>query len=248
MGKKILIIDDEPNIAKMIGSRLQANGYDIETAENGEDGLKKVESASPDLIILDVLMPVMDGFEFFKNIKKDPEKSQVPVIVLTGRGGMKDTFEAMDADEFVSKPFDATDLVTKVEACLTKKALLYFKDAVTASKITTELEKRKCEVHVVENEEDFVKKGGETKFKLIIVHLALVEKEPGDFIIEVNGFKSRSDKLVIFCDSMVKGTEDGNTVAINEIKTGWDRAGLESFYDSRISDVPITAVIANFIK
>ena len=73
--KKILIVDDEHDVSKLLETRLKAKGYDVDLAINGKEGLDKVKTFNPDLIILDILMPVMDGFEFFKTIKKDQIKS-----------------------------------------------------------------------------------------------------------------------------------------------------------------------------
>ncbi|MFC1593784.1 PleD family two-component system response regulator [Candidatus Omnitrophota bacterium] len=248
MSKKILIIDDEPEIVKLLGTRLKANGYDVATAENGEEGLKEVEAAKPDLIILDVLMPVMDGFTFFKTIKQDEKKSEIPILVLTGRGGMRDTFEALDADEFVSKPFDDVDLIKKIEACFKKKILLFTDDSALRNAITKDLEKSNSEIHCVENENDFFEKGMRVKYAAIVVHLALVAGEPQQLISRVNRFKSKIDKLIIYCNSLVKGTEDGNTVAINDIKTQWVRSGVEGFFDSRIDDKPFPKVLEQYLS
>jgi len=77
---KILIVDDEIQLIQMVQMRLEANGYEVVTANDGVEGLKKVKSENPDLIILDIMMPKMDGFEACDLLKKDPQTSQIPII------------------------------------------------------------------------------------------------------------------------------------------------------------------------
>ncbi|MFC1703589.1 two-component system response regulator, partial [Candidatus Omnitrophota bacterium] len=131
-----------------MAEQLKKKGYDVATAENGEEGLQRFDQEKSDLILLDVVMPGMDGFGFFKAIKKDPQKSQTPVIVLTARGGMKATFEAFEADDFITKPFDVEDLLAKIEFCLAKKALVFGDDPAFINVVKKALEKSKCQVEV----------------------------------------------------------------------------------------------------
>lgn len=116
---KILVIDDEPDIIKVLTSRLQANNYEVVTAANGEEGLEKLKNENPDLIILDILMPQMDGYTFVKRLKKTGR--EVPIIVLTAKQGMKDLFAIEGITDYVVKPFNADELLKKIEKNLRKE-------------------------------------------------------------------------------------------------------------------------------
>jgi len=118
MDKKILIVDDEKEILDLIENRLSATGFSVTTALNGSQALSKIREFVPDLIITDIVMPEMDGFALFKELKKNDATAHVPVVVLSARGKMKDTFLAMGADGFISKPFETNDLLKEVHANL----------------------------------------------------------------------------------------------------------------------------------
>ncbi len=122
MGKKILVVDDEQDLLMMVETRLSANGYEVVTAENGLQGLEKVSQAKPDLIISDVLMPEMDGFAFYKELKNKEETKSIPVLILTARGKMRDTFMTIGVDDFLAKPFQPEELLGKVSALLSLSA------------------------------------------------------------------------------------------------------------------------------
>lgn len=111
MSKKILVVEDEDAIRELISARLTAAGYMVSQAANGVDGLKKIKSSPPDLVISDILMPEMDGFELFKALKKDPSTEKIPVIILTARGKMMDTFQSFGVAAFIPKPFNAEELL-----------------------------------------------------------------------------------------------------------------------------------------
>ena len=113
MAKKILIIDDEPHILKMVEARLKAQGYDIVSACDGEEGLAKAAQEKPNLIITDVMMPKVDGFEVCRRLRSDEALKHIPIIMLTARGQAPDIKKGMEkgADAYVAKPFEAAALV-----------------------------------------------------------------------------------------------------------------------------------------
>jgi len=122
MSKKILVVDDEEELRDFISMRLEANGYEVVTAGNGIEGLKVVVDEKPDLIISDVLMPEMDGFAFYKILKEDEATKDIPVLILTARGKMEDTFRVLGVDDFLSKPFQADELLSKIQLQLGSEA------------------------------------------------------------------------------------------------------------------------------
>ncbi len=242
MAKKILVIDDEPDVRTMLEERLKSGGYEVAMANNGKDGLKKLSVLKVDLIILDVIMPVMGGLEFFKAVKADQRYVNIPVMILTGRGAMKDTFNSLGADEFVAKPIDITDFFSRVSALFVKKALLMSIDPVVVSKVSSILQKYGYGITVAENEDDLIKKGSEVRCEIVLAHLPLVTREPADFIRISRTLRHCNPRVIIYSDVNVKGTEGGNSLVIDEIKTKWHRAGSKYFFDPR-TERSLNAVI-----
>lgn len=114
---KILVCDDERHIVRLIQVNLERQGWTVVTAYDGKEGLEKVKSEKPDLLVLDVMMPYMDGFEVLKSIRKDPEMEKLPVIMLTAKAQDKDVFEGYHygADMYLTKPFNPRELVSFVK-------------------------------------------------------------------------------------------------------------------------------------
>jgi len=114
---KILVCDDERHIVRLIQVNLERQGWEVVTAYDGKEGLEKVKSEKPGLMVLDVMMPYMDGFEVLKSIRKEPETEKLPVIMLTAKAQDKDVFEGYHygADMYLTKPFNPRELVTFVK-------------------------------------------------------------------------------------------------------------------------------------
>jgi lysophospholipase len=118
---KILVIDDDPNIVELLKHRLKANGYEIVTASNGEEGLAQVKKENPDLVLVDVLMPKMDGYTFVRTLRKNPETESVPVIVITAKDKMKDLFDLEGIQGYMIKPYQPEELLELVKGYIGKK-------------------------------------------------------------------------------------------------------------------------------
>jgi len=122
MDKKytILIVDDEPDIVSLLGLHLKLNGYSIFQANNGMRGLEVATHEKPDLIVLDVMMPEMDGFEVAKRLKENPETTDVPIIFLTARTQTDDKIKGLmaGADDYMIKPFDFEELELRIKRIL----------------------------------------------------------------------------------------------------------------------------------
>ena len=114
---KIWVVDDEASIVTMLAYNLKKEGYDVVTAEDGEVALEKFESEKPDLLLLDIMMPKMDGYEVCRKIR---EKSNVPIIMLTARADEVDKVVGLEmgADDYVTKPFGNRELIARVKANL----------------------------------------------------------------------------------------------------------------------------------
>jgi two-component system, OmpR family, alkaline phosphatase synthesis response regulator PhoP len=117
---KILLVDDEPDILEFLGYNLQKEGYEVHTCSNGRDGLAKAKATHPHLIILDVMMPEMDGIETCREIRLVPEIKDTLVIFLTARGEDYSQIAGFDAgaDDYVTKPIKPRVLVSRVKALL----------------------------------------------------------------------------------------------------------------------------------
>jgi len=120
MAKKILVVDDEPNIVRMVVSRLQANGYDVLSAHSGEEGWEKCKMYKPDAVILDIMMPDIDGTEVAKRIKEDPSTSKIPIMFLTAavRSGELPKNQKSGNHYVLAKPFKAPDLLKMLDQLL----------------------------------------------------------------------------------------------------------------------------------
>jgi two-component system alkaline phosphatase synthesis response regulator PhoP/two-component system response regulator VicR len=117
LAKKILAVDDERHIVRLIQVNLERAGYQVVTAFDGTEGLKKVESEKPDLIVLDVMMPRMDGFEVLKRLQANPETRGIPVIMLTAKAQDTDVFRGWSSgvSAYLTKPFNPLELITFVK-------------------------------------------------------------------------------------------------------------------------------------
>ncbi|MCB2211085.1 response regulator [bacterium] len=120
---RILVAEDELDTREVLGQMLEALGYEAQLAENGKDAFEAVTSRPPDLVLSDVMMPVMDGFELCQRIKANPDTRLVPVVLLTGLGGVEDRVRGIDsgADDFISKPFQLSELAARIRSLLRLK-------------------------------------------------------------------------------------------------------------------------------
>ena len=116
--KIILVIDDEPDLREMIQYQLQKSGFEVHTAINGADALKKLKTIKPHLIILDMNMPEMGGKEFFKKICDKNDTPQYPILVLTAAVSIESLFQDFNVNGYVAKPFTIEELMRAVKVIL----------------------------------------------------------------------------------------------------------------------------------
>ena len=122
MSKKILVIDDDPSLVALLYHSLTDDGYEVYKAYDGQEGLRQIYNYQPDLIILDIVMPKLDGWQVCRRTR---EMSDVPIIMLTTRGKEEDVVRGLDygADDYLSKPFSVKELLARVRAVLRRTAL-----------------------------------------------------------------------------------------------------------------------------
>ena len=120
MAKKILIVDDEEDIAFGLGRRLTAAGYEAICAEDGVEGLRRAQTENPDLIVLDLMLPKMDGFKVCRLLKFDQRYKQIPIIILSARSQQEDITLGREtgAECYMTKPFDSDALLEKIRGFL----------------------------------------------------------------------------------------------------------------------------------
>jgi adenylate cyclase len=125
MGNKILIVDDEPFNLDLLEQELQEQGYEIERASDGAEALEKLPAFLPDVVLLDYMMPRMNGLEVLKRLRADEKWKSLPVILLTAKAAQEDKITGLDAgaDDYVIKPFDAFELLARVRSMLRIKEL-----------------------------------------------------------------------------------------------------------------------------
>jgi len=120
MGKKVLLIEDEPNIIEAISFLLSRDGFTVHIHEDGETAMDKVRAAPPDMIILDVMLPGKSGFDILRDLRNEPQMTELPVLMLTAKGQEKDRELAMrlGANHFMTKPFSNSEVREHVRAVL----------------------------------------------------------------------------------------------------------------------------------
>ncbi len=123
MPHRILVVDDEVHLAKIIEFTLKHEGYSVDVAFDGEEALEKIRNSDPDLIILDLMLPIVDGYRICNRIKGDERYMDIPVIILTARNiEGEDIKEPIRADMFMKKPFNTDKLLENIESLLEQKS------------------------------------------------------------------------------------------------------------------------------
>ena len=125
MGQKILIVDDEPFNLDLLEQELSDYDYQIARAGDGVEALEKIQSFAPDVILLDYMMPRMNGLEVVKQLRTSPQHQSIPVILLTAKATQEDKVAGLDAgaDDYVTKPFDSIELLARVRAMMRLKQM-----------------------------------------------------------------------------------------------------------------------------
>ncbi|PIE35779.1 hypothetical protein CSA56_02825 [candidate division KSB3 bacterium] len=120
MAYRILIVEDEPGMIELLTVALEDEGYEISIASNGEQGLKKVEHEDPDLIISDVMMPDMNGYDFCQQLRSNPKTAAIPFIFLTAKKDVSDRVRGLNlgADDYISKPFHVVEVVARIKTLM----------------------------------------------------------------------------------------------------------------------------------
>ena len=120
MSKRVLIVDDEPNIVISLEFLMKREGFAVSVARDGEEALERIRAERPDLVILDVMMPKLNGFEVCETVRTDPQLAAVRILMLTAKGREAEMRKgiSLGADAYIAKPFSTRDLVEQVKSLL----------------------------------------------------------------------------------------------------------------------------------
>jgi len=155
--KRLLLIDDDPNLILLVKDYLEFRGYQVDTAENGQEALDLLQRETPDMIICDVMMPQMDGYSFVEHVRKDSRTSWIPVLFLSAKGQSQDRVKGLNigADVYMVKPFEPEELVAQVESSLKQASRLIQRqdkgiDAAPKIQVPFDVELTPTELRVVQ--------------------------------------------------------------------------------------------------
>ena len=123
--ESILIIEDEVDIAKLVGFNFERNGYSVDIAHDGREGLEKILKNQPDLVILDLMLPEIDGYKILKKMQRDTRSHSIPVIMLTAKSQIDDRLRGLElgADDYITKPFSPKELILRAKAILKRNRI-----------------------------------------------------------------------------------------------------------------------------
>jgi DNA-binding response OmpR family regulator len=189
MSKKILIIDDEKEIVSIMKKKMQAAGYDVSVAYNGQEGLDVSHEEHPHLILTDVVMPVMDGFAFYNQLKSSEDISHIPVIVATAHGTTEDMFRELGAKDFLVKPFNTQKLLDKVGGYFKDqrayKVLIATKMFYLMKNILNESPEvaQKLDIHLTNHQDTLITDARVLNPDLIILDVSLCIKPTADEVV-----------------------------------------------------------------
>ena len=185
--KTVLIVDDEKNLAELIKYQLSAKGHYAVVALNGLEALETLKAIKPDLIILDMHMPVMDGIEFYTKIADDSGRPEYPVLVLTSRTEMEAVFKDIEVAGFMAKPFLIEELIKEVERilCGALKPVIFimdFTDNVHVKNICEIFEMQQYNIMRIKDMQQLVELGMKQKPQCLIVEYGQQDASGGDLL------------------------------------------------------------------
>jgi two-component system response regulator VicR len=127
MANKIMVVDDEPDVVDLVKLVLESDGFNVVTAYSGKEALDKIDREMPDLVLLDIMMPQMDGWEVYSRIRANPKTANIPVAMLTAKSQSIDKMiglHVVKVDDYITKPFGRSELLERVKRILKEKGKL----------------------------------------------------------------------------------------------------------------------------
>ncbi len=203
-GERVIVVDDEPQIRRALGTALLGHGYQVEVAEDGESALTLLASRPPDIMVLNLVMPGIDGFEVLRQTRT---WSQLPIIVLSARGQERDKVAALDlgADDYLTKPFGMAEFLARLRAAL-RRAVAPSEACHTFGNVTVDIgrhivTKNGSEVHLTPTEFDLLRVLVSNPDK-VLTHRQLLERVWGSYAAE------NSRQLRVYINYLRRKIED----------------------------------------
>ncbi len=230
MSKRILIADDEPIIVVLAKLRLEEHGYIVETARNGKEAMRVLETMTVDLIVLDVIMPVMDGVDVYKELKKNSRLANMPVVIMTDNRIFRESFQTLGVEHFLPKPLDIEKLLHKVDYIFTcsnlerknKQTLILSSDPEVSGGMARVLEGQGLVVGKSSDPIDFVSTALILAPKLVLVDVMIGGDIPSYEV--VRGLRSftrlREMKILVFTD--IQPEDADSAERLDDLRVGKD--------------------------
>jgi phosphate regulon transcriptional regulator PhoB len=148
MKRRVLIVEDEPDIRDLLAFHLEREGFQVAKARTGGEALRQIRAAPPDLVVLDLMLPELDGLEVCRRLRRDPATATLPVVMLTARGDEVDRVLGLElgADDYIVKPFSPKEVVARIRAVLRRAEPASVGRALTAGGLSIDLDMRKVTV------------------------------------------------------------------------------------------------------
>ncbi len=225
MNRKILVVEDDPSALRLVVYTLEQEGYQVITASDGLEGVRKARDEHPDLIILDIMLPGLDGYEVCQQLRKEPETAKFPILMLSAKAREidKDTGLKIGADDYLAKPADPSTIVAKVKALLASRLDVGVGKAILMLTVTA-LAGGKMKEAIQAKTTD-----SEVGFRLIPypsrpnrLKIVLDKEKEGDQVVESEGVKILllSPEVVPMLEGMVidyQETSQGGDLTISKI-------------------------------
>jgi len=238
--KKILLLDDDGDLVAQLQAKLEAKGYAVFKGLQGLAAIGAEGSGMPDLILLDALISGVNAYEFFKGLKQDKELSKTPVLVMTTRHGLRDTYEKLGCDEFVRKPVDVGVLVTKAIDLISKYMLIFEPEKSSQEDMIKTFSKYFDDLKFVPTEKEFFSQLKEKCFRWGVCPARLIKDSPADFFDKLKAASKYPKTGVVIHYIEESGENEAiDTLGIERTQLKWHMAGPFLYYDSRLEERPL---------
>ena len=229
MPKKILITEDEPTTVAIVKRKLEEAGYAVAIARNGEEGLRVVYKESIDLIVTDVIMPIMDGVDFYKELKSKPKTARIPIIIITDKQVFRDSFKALGVQYFVPKPLNAQVLLQQIEFIFRQQSMQQKRGQVVIAGPNLPVVKRMgelleadgCKVTLADDGADLLAKILHIKPEILLVDVLMEDFFTREIIKALRSFSSLRD-LKILTYTHFGPDELGNVDTVEQLRESKD--------------------------
>lgn len=239
MGKNILFVEDEEEVCRFAKTRLEKAGFSVEIAHNGKEGLAVVSAVNIDLIVTDVFMPLMDGVDFYKELRHRRETAHIPVIILSAKNSLEDSFRALGANDFISKPFEGHELINRIEKILALsskkekrgKIIIFTKDKPISHEMQRLIIQNGIMSEAAESAADLMALALGATPRMIIIDILLEQISAKEIIKALRCFNKLKDIDILIFGNFQPGSLNANEMAeqLSELKDACLAAGATKY-------------------